>query len=75
MEQLYEEGMLFPVVILKVDTNNFFAHPASVEIDLANFSHINNAIDQAIAQFINFTLAAKTASKNHNCNAFEATTS
>jgi circadian clock protein KaiA len=63
VEQLYEEGMLFPVVFL-TDTKNFFAHLASVEIDLANLSQLSDAIDQAIAQFINLPLASKTNSKN-----------
>lgn len=64
--QLYQQGMLFPCVILKADANNFFAYPASVAIDVVNFSQISDAIDQAIAQFINLTLAVTTESKNNN---------
>lgn len=55
--QLYEQGSLFPLVILKANANNFFAHPACVEINIVNFSQISNAIDQAIAQFVNLTVA------------------
>ncbi len=59
MQQLYAQGELFPVVILKTDTNahNFFEHPASVEIDFANLSQISYAIEQAIAEFIDLPLA------------------
>lgn len=64
--QLYEQNMLVPVVILLANTNNFFDHPAAVEIDQANFSQIAKAIDQAIAQFLNLTIADTTDLKTQN---------
>lgn len=66
VRQLYEQEMLFPVVIVKANTNNSFDHPAAVEIDIANFSQIESAIAQAIAQFLNLSIAANTDFKNQN---------
>lgn len=59
--QFYEQETLFPVVILKANTNNFFEHPAAVEIDIANCNQIAKAVNQAIAQFHNLTIATSPA--------------
>jgi circadian clock protein KaiA len=64
--QLYEQGMPLPVVILKADASNFFAHPACVEIELANFGQVTDAIEQAISQFVNLHIPTTTNSITQN---------
>lgn len=67
VEHLYQQGMLFPVVVLKTDSNNFFEHPSVVEIDISKLSYITEAIEQAIAQFLNLPIAAAIDTVNAAC--------
>ncbi len=66
VKQLYNQGILFPVVVLKADTNNFFYHPSGIEINITNSSQINNAIDQALTQFLNLKTTEGTELKTDN---------
>ena len=65
-KQLYEQGMLFPLVILQAEAKKIFQHPAVVAIDLGNLSQICHAIDQALAKFFSLPIVAANNLQKQN---------
>lgn len=63
LKQLYEQGTLFPVVILKANADSSLQHPASIEVEIEDTRHVSYAIDKAIDQFIKLPLAIATKSQ------------